>query len=151
MAPPTRRNVRAGTASSARWQPTGNAADAAREPPGLWEYFVHGAPAIARDNVNPSRGLANGTDCTCRGLYWANPADQQAALAAIARAMPGDMVDVPPPTVSLDHLTVRPGDEACTLQPGSEDTPSQVLAADTAREPPAQRHAGDGTEALCAA
>jgi hypothetical protein len=74
--------------------------------------------------------LANGTDCTCRGLYWANPADQQAALAAIARAMPGDIVDVPPPTaviVSLDHLTVKSGDEACTLQPGSEDTPAQVL------------------------
>lgn len=50
-----------------------------------------------------ARGLANGTICEAHSLHWER-ADVQADMPArIARAAPGDVVEVQPPT----HVNVK--------------------------------------------
>jgi hypothetical protein len=60
----------------------------------LWGIFVHGAPAYLTNNINPSRGLSNGTPVRMDslGFHPGNAMELQQynqLLADIANARPG--------------------------------------------------------------
>ena len=67
-------------------------------------YFVRGAPATCKYNMNPGRGVANGTICEAHSLHGERADVQADMLARIARAGPGAMLVVQPPT----HVNVKP-------------------------------------------
>jgi len=63
----------------------------------LWGIFVHGAPAYLTNNINPSRGLSNGTPVRMDslGFHPGNAMELQQynqLLADIANARPGEEV-----------------------------------------------------------
>lgn len=60
----------------------------------LTGYFVQGAPAFITRNINPAKGLANGTPAVMHSLSWSNPAYAAQIAVRIARAEPGEIIDV---------------------------------------------------------
>ena len=77
-------------------------ADLARTP-GIYGVFVEGAPAYLTRNLQPLRGLANGTAVTYESLIFATDEDRFEAQRAIDRE-PGDVVLLP---VAPTHVLVR--------------------------------------------
>ena len=66
----------------------------------LHGYFVEGAPAILLDNIFVHRGLANGTHVVMHSVTFSDstPQEQQTIQdirSRIARAQPGEIVDLP--------------------------------------------------------
>lgn len=79
--------------------------------PGLWGYFVPGAPAMLLDNLNLGKGLANGTDVTMHSLAFVSEGENTALRAECARVLnhPGAVITL---QGRPDFINVRV-DEAC--------------------------------------
>lgn len=70
--------------------------------PGIVEYFVPGAPALLDNNINPARGLANGTALILEGLFWQNDDERLAVIQkcnAVDRPAIIDITSTPPDAV----------------------------------------------------
>ena len=61
----------------------------------LYAYFVQGGPAYLTVNINPSRGLANGTALIQRRLCFDTEEKQAEYQALIDKAEPGEIVTLP--------------------------------------------------------
>lgn len=91
----------------------------------LHQYFCQGAPIHLNRNINPVRGLANGTSGLLYGLTFASNVDYEAVMEKVQHAQPGEIIDISPiqPSsvlIELDlplseiakwpaHMTVVPG------------------------------------------
>jgi hypothetical protein len=93
--------------------------------PQLWGYFVVGAPVFITCNINPTKGLANGTAATLHSVSWYDEKYVRTVRAMQAIASPGDMIDVQLPMSvnvevapqQLTHTRWSPS-ETETLVPG---------------------------------
>jgi hypothetical protein len=65
--------------------------------PELTGLFVEGAPALLSRNINPMKGLANGTPVTLHSITMCPDDDPEDIINKIRNASPGDFVDIPPP------------------------------------------------------
>lgn len=65
----------------------------------LASLFVPGAPAYLTDNINPTLGLANGTDVTMHslGFHFENRVEQVNFMNMLRAAQPGEIVTLPRP------------------------------------------------------
>lgn len=66
--------------------------------PRLREWFVEGAPATIIENIKPSMGLANGTDCYYHSLSYSHAMSGPRKLefeATLAAALPGQIIHLP--------------------------------------------------------
>jgi hypothetical protein len=93
--------------------------------PALTGYFVQGAPVFLTANVNPNKGLANGTSGTMHSLSWDSQEVFEEMAVRIENAAPGEFVDLVRPM----SINVEVSDEALkgsewsrpeseTMQPG---------------------------------
>jgi hypothetical protein len=60
----------------------------------LYAIFVLGGPCYLTNNINPAKGLANGTAAIMRRLVFATTEQQDECHAQIAAAAPGEIVDL---------------------------------------------------------
>ena len=60
----------------------------------LYAIFVLGGPCYLTHNINPARGLANGTAAIMRRLVFATNEQNDECRAQIAAAAPGEVVDL---------------------------------------------------------
>ena len=69
----------------------------------LTGWFVQGAPAHMTSNINPSKGLANGTAIVLHSLTLAHEANVAAINSQIAIALPGSIIclEYPPTSVNV--------------------------------------------------
>jgi hypothetical protein len=77
-------------------------AELADQEPGMWGYFVQGAPAMLTENINTSKGLVNGTMGTLHSLSLRNVDDTAALRRASAAAAGGVIITLPAPPVSVN-------------------------------------------------
>ena len=61
--------------------------------PGAWAYFVEGSFAFVTENLNPLKGVANGTRVVMHSLVF-RPKDTAAVRKMIASASAGDVIDL---------------------------------------------------------
>jgi hypothetical protein len=76
--------------------------------PGMWAYFVPGAPMMCTEIVNTARKIANGTICVARSLSF-DTAELQAHVAALAAAaQPGEVIDLADRPLSVNVEVTMP-------------------------------------------
>ena len=91
--------------------------------PALRGYFVQGAPSFLTDNVNPSKGFANGTPATMHSVSWADARYTKQILRQMANTTPGQIIRVQVPLsmnleVAPEHAAGQTGKDAESLIPG---------------------------------
>ena len=99
------------TIASMTNQATANAAS--NSFPQLLQHFVPGAQVVLTENINPSRGIANGSPVILHSLGWNNDA-QLAAVNLFLANNPGDVilpVEMQPTRVFV-RVLLRPGADA---------------------------------------
>jgi hypothetical protein len=60
----------------------------------LYAIFVQGGPCYLTNNINPAKGLANGTAAVMRRLVFETKEQHDECQAQIAQAAPGEVVDL---------------------------------------------------------
>jgi hypothetical protein len=77
--------------------------------PGATVLFAVGAPALLTENINPARGLANGSEVVLHSLT-VDEADRDALQERIARAVPGEIIllERPPLAVNVHVKCLAP-------------------------------------------
>jgi hypothetical protein len=71
--------------------------------------FVYGAPAYLTENMNPLKGVVNGSPCTFHSLYWKDPNVATQMLSLINNTPLGQVVMLPiPPNYVNVQLNGRP-------------------------------------------
>ena len=70
--------------------------------PGMWSYFVPGAPMMCLENVNSDRKVANGTTCIARSLSFSTAEEQQHVEDLVRFADPGDVIDLAEAPLSVN-------------------------------------------------
>jgi hypothetical protein len=71
--------------------------------PALTGYFVKGAPAFITSNINPNKGLANGTAAVLHSLSWEDSAYVAEVALRVSQGEPGEIIDVNLPlTVNVE-------------------------------------------------
>ena len=92
---------------------------------GLWGVFVSGAPGFLTVNINPTKGLANGTPIIYESLSFDHERDsenEREALRKISIAEPGEVItiDVIPKTINVAVPSIEPSSWPTnqTLVPG---------------------------------
>jgi hypothetical protein len=79
--------------------------------PGLFEYFVQGAPAVISQNVNVGLGIANGTRVKMHSLAFDDPVKAHRAQVLMENSYPGAKVflDYPPDAINVEvpHISIE--------------------------------------------
>ena len=79
------------------------------EEPGLWCYFVRGAPAMLLDNIQPTKGLGNGTGGTMHSLTFED--EPPAALLAAEQAGTFSVVVLEEAPLAVNFVPNLPKDD----------------------------------------
>jgi hypothetical protein len=89
-----------------------------RSEPGMWGYYVLGAPAILQNNICVQKGLANGSSCVMHSLSLQDRATADREL--LARAGPGNVVtlQLPPYSINVTPTALSEHHTALLLQEG---------------------------------
>ena len=61
---------------------------------GLLSYFVQGAMSYITENINPKKGLANGTTVYMHPLTFSSTKEYQVFLNEIEHALPGKHIHI---------------------------------------------------------
>jgi hypothetical protein len=88
--------------------------------PALTGYFVQSAPVFINANINPSKGLANGTCAFMHSLSWEDDEYIHDVQERISRAQPGDVIDVDLPLSLNVEVKVTPLNSAQWHRPDDE-------------------------------
>jgi hypothetical protein len=103
----------------------------------LTGIFVQCAPCVLRDeNINPTRGLANGTAASLHSITFANTEELVKCENLINKAQPGELISIPVPSSinveikfnesdKIDRINAWPNN--LTLQPGKDQTSKAVV------------------------
>jgi hypothetical protein len=80
---------------------------------GLWGIFVAGAPGFLTQNLNPTKGFANGTSITYESISFdeeENEEDIRIATLQIVTALPGEVVilRIRPYTINVHFPAANP-------------------------------------------
>lgn len=62
--------------------------------PELTGYFVQGAPVFMTSNLNPNKGMANGTAATLHSLSWDSVSHVAEMTLKVQNAAPGEIIDL---------------------------------------------------------
>ena len=96
--------------------------------PGLWQYFVRGAPCMLLQNVQPTKSMANGSTGFMHSLSFEDVAPPE--LAAAEASMQHCVVELPQPPLTINVQLLLASDDAGagieSLTPGATVMP--VLA-----------------------
>jgi hypothetical protein len=88
--------------------------------PALTGYFVQSAPVFISANINPNKGLANGTCAFMHSLSWEDDAYIHEVQERISRAQPGEIIDVDLPLSLNVEVKVTPLNNAQWSRPDDE-------------------------------
>jgi hypothetical protein len=105
--------------------------------PELVGIFVQGAPCVLREeNINPTRGLANGTSACFHSLCIADSDQPDLYKELIKKARPGEVIMIPVPySINVEikfkdkekNERIQRWPDNLTLQPGSEHEAKAVV------------------------
>jgi hypothetical protein len=98
--------------------------------PELFGYFVKGAPVFLTENINPNKGLANGTAAIMHSMSWTTQVDVTYVLAQAENMKPGTIIDVDMPNsinieIPIEQLTHSRN--TWTKEEGQTLTPGRVI------------------------